>query len=49
MQLIKQVYIIYFIPYLYSKIAIVMITKQTVLGTDNVDLAKGMTLSEEYL
>ena len=49
MQLIKQVYIIYFTPYLYSKITIVMIIKQTVLGTDNVDLAKETTLLEEYL
>ena len=49
MQLFKQVYIIYFIQYLYSKITSVMTTKQKVLGTDNVYLAKGTTLSEEYL
>ena len=34
LQLVKQVCVIYFIPYLYSKTTVVKVPKQMVLGTE---------------
>ena len=52
MQLVKKVYIIYFIPYLYSKITIVMIKKTNGsknLMSSSVDQTKRAALSEVNL